>query len=318
MKNVPSSHSAAVTLEEFEGWNKLRRRWLKLKDRRRYEELKRDSRNFALIRGYSPPALRAPVETSGRPASFKHAGNAGDIIYALPAIRALAGAEGAMLHLELDVPMKESQPNHPLGGVQLNRKMYDLLAPLLANQDYIRTVSVYAGDKVDYDLDTFRAAPLFKDRIGIPRWYFHLLGVASDLSQPWLRAEPDRAFSQTVVVARSARYQNRALDHSILRRYRQVAFVGVEQEFHDFRRHLPAAEWVQVPDFNRMASVIAGSRLFIGNNSFLYSLAEGLKAPRVFELDPGMPNVVPTGENAYDVLFQSEFERVVEKLFQRQ
>jgi hypothetical protein len=32
-------------------------------------------------------------------------------------------------------------------------------------------------------------------------------------------------------------------------------------------------------------------------------------------LDPGGPNVVPTGEQGYDVLFQRQFEYVVEKLY---
>jgi hypothetical protein len=33
----------------------------------------------------------------------------------------------------------------------------------------------------------------------------------------------------------------------------------------------------------------------------------------VLELDPGSPNVVPAGEHGYDVLYQRQFERIVER-----
>jgi ADP-heptose:LPS heptosyltransferase len=80
------------------------------------------------------------------------------------------------------------------------------------------------------------------------------------------------------------------------------------------RRHLPGLEWVRVRDFLELAELIAGCKLFIGNQSFPYSLAEGLKVPRILELDPADPNVVPTGGLAFDVLFQRQFEHLVDQL----
>ncbi|ATC62894.1 hypothetical protein CMV30_02340 [Nibricoccus aquaticus] len=237
------------------------------------------------------------------------------MIYALPAVRELGGAAGALLKLELDVPLRDKSIRHPLGAVQLNRKMYDMLAPLLSAQSYIQRLEVHErGGAVDYDLDSFRDAPLLIDRLGISRWYFYMFGLAADLSRPWLTVEPDRAYAGSIVVARSFRYRNLALSHGFLEGRGDVVFVGLRDEYEDFKRKVPSARWVEVRDFLELARIVAGARLFIGNQSFPYSLAEGLKVRRVLELDPGMPNVVPAGEHAYDVLFQKQFEHVVAKL----
>lgn len=302
------------TADDFLNYGRFQKLWLKLRNRRLYYQLKYDSKRAWLIKSmgnYAPPTL-APARTSPpvRP-TFKHSGNAGDIIYSLPTVKEIAGSAGAHMHFALDVPMREKKLKHPLGGVQLNRKMLEMLMPLLREQDYLAEISVWDGREVDYDLDTFRDAPLMLDRLGICRWYFYMFGIACDLSKPWLKVEPDRGFGESIVVARSERYRNSALSYRFLSKYPKVVFVGLEEEYMDFRQQVPEAEWAQVGDFMEMARIIAGSRLFIGNQSFPFAIAEGLKTRRVVELDPTTPNVVPTGEDGYDVLFQRQLEHVV-------
>jgi len=309
--------SKKVTLEDFVRYSKLRRILLKLRDRERYYELKDDAKRFKFVEQFEAFKLpEMPVIAAGQRASFKHSGNAGDIIYALPSLRMLAGEQGAKLSLALNVPMRDRKLKHPLGGVQLNQKMYDMLTPLLSRQDYIKELAVYDGTPVDYDLDVFRDAPFRMDRLGICRWYFYLFGIACDLSKPWLKVEPDPAYKDRIVVARSKRYRNLTFSYKFLQQYGAPVFVGLADEYEDFRSQVPQAEWVEVNDFHQLARIIAGSRLFIGNQSFPYSIAEGLKVPRVLELDPGMPNVVPAGEHGYDVLYQRRFESVVERLME--
>jgi hypothetical protein len=286
-----------VTLEDFVRYNKLRRILLKLRDRELYYDLKCDSKRLEFV--------------DGQRASFKHSGNAGDLIYALPALRVLAGKLGAKLRLALNVPLRNRKLKHPLGGVQLNQKMYDMLEPLLSRQEYIKEMAVYDGEAVDYDLDVFRDAPFRMDRLGICRWYFYVFGITCDLSKPWLQVEPDKSYKDRIVVARSMRYRNLTFNYKFLGQYGAPIFVGLADEYEDFRLQVPQAEWIQLSDFHQLARIIAGSRLFIGNQSFPFSIAEGLKVPRVLELDPGSPNVVPTGEHGYDVLYQRQFERIV-------
>lgn len=302
-----------ISPREFDTYGKLRRWMIKFTDRPRYLQLKVEWRRWLAVRqlgSYTPPPLqRRPNHQEGR-ASFKHSGNAGDLVYALPALRELRRGRAARLFLRLNVPMRAAL-EHPLGGVQLNQQMYNRLEPLLTCQPYLSEVRVHAGEPVDYDLDVFRDSLLLLDRLGSCRWYFHMFGIAADLSQRWLHVDPDQTFSDCIVLARSKRYRNEFLDYTFLRSYRDVVFVGVRDEYEDMLRSVPNARWVQVKDFLELARIIAGSRLFIGNQSFPYSLAEALKVDRIVELDPLTPNVVPHGSNGYDVLFQRQFEYLV-------
>jgi len=46
-----------------------------------------------------------------------------------------------------------------------------------------------------------------------------------------------------------------------------------------------------------MAEIIKASRFYIGNMSFQYNMAEGLKIPRFLEASPDLPVVFPVGLN---------------------
>ena len=64
-----------------------------------------------------------------------------------------------------------------------------------------------------------------------------------------------------------------------------------------------------------MAQTIKSSKFFLGNLSFGYTLAEGLKVPRLLESVPEFPLVYPNGINAYDFYFQNHFEKLFDKLY---
>ena len=63
-----------------------------------------------------------------------------------------------------------------------------------------------------------------------------------------------------------------------------------------------------------MATIINSCRLFIGNQSFPFSVAEGLKANRLLEVYPKAPNVIVEGAGANDFIYQPQFEYAVERL----
>lgn len=244
----------------------------------------------------------------------KHSGNAGDIIYALPTVRTLAGPYKANLLLELGVKMDASIKGHPLGSVRLNEKVASFLEPLLLAQPYIEGCSLYTGQSIDYDLDLFREAPLDLSRGNIARWYFYCFGINADLGKPWLFVEGDKNFNDTVVIARSQRYNNAAIDYRFLNRYKNLCFIGVESEYREMKKQIQQIDFFPVRDFLQMAQIIKGAKLFIGNQSFPFSLAEALKVPRILEICPLCPNVIPEGPEGYDVCMQPQFERMVAKL----
>jgi hypothetical protein len=63
-----------------------------------------------------------------------------------------------------------------------------------------------------------------------------------------------------------------------------------------------------------MATLINSCKLFIGNQSFPFSIAEGLKVNRLLEVYHLSPNVIVEGKGAQDFLYQPQFEKTVEQL----
>ena len=58
-----------------------------------------------------------------------------------------------------------------------------------------------------------------------------------------------------------------------------------------------------------MTQIIAGSKLFVGNQSFAFSVAEGLKHPRVLEVYYQANNCQPHGNDGYTYLTKELIER---------
>ncbi|MDB5117409.1 MAG: hypothetical protein JWQ79_2901 [Mucilaginibacter sp.] len=249
--------------------------------------------------------------------NINHSGNAGDIIYALATLKRIHELTGVNINLYLKISQPRAMPkhmSHPLGTVMLNQKMVDLLAPLVLSQNYINGCETYNGQQIHIDLDFFRSKLIPVDRGNIARWCGYLTGVTPQLWKNWLTVEPDKTYANTIVLARSERYRNISINYAFLQKYSEVVFIGVASEYEDMRKSIPNLKWVQVDDFLKLAQIIAGCKFFIGNQSFPFSIAEGLKVPRILELYYEIANVIPEGENAYDFFFQEHFESLVNEL----
>jgi hypothetical protein len=247
--------------------------------------------------------------------SFVHSGNSGDIIYALPAIFALS--KNGKASLQLKINQKGIYDGfHPLGNVMLNQKMVDMLKPLIEYQPQIAQCAVYSDDAIDYDLDVFRNYPMMLDRGNIARWYFNVFGISYPLHKPWLTAPKDEKWSNTIVVARSHRYRSPGIDYSILNNYPNKVFVGIKPEYEDMQQALPDIAFAEVNNFLELATIINSCKLFIGNQSFPFSIAEALKVNRLLEVFYECPNVVVEGEGANDFMYQPQFETQVKRLLQ--
>jgi hypothetical protein len=249
--------------------------------------------------------------------NINHSGNAGDIIYALATLKRIHELTGVNINLYLKISQPRAMPkhmSHPLGTVMLNQKMVDLLAPLVLSQNYINRCETYNGQQIHIDLDFFRSKLIPVDRGNIARWCGYLTGVTPQLWKNWLTVEPDKTYANTIVLARSERYRNISINYAFLQKYSEVVFIGVASEYEDMRKSIPNLKWVQVDDFLKLAQIIAGCKFFIGNQSFPFSIAEGLKVPRILELYYEIANVIPEGENAYDFFFQEHFESLVNEL----
>jgi hypothetical protein len=306
----------------FKKKNILSKLWLKYTDRPGYKNYKWDLINYKQHQYESFLTstkkltdfnkIKVVANTTHK-LDIIHSGNAGDIIYALPTIKKIHELTGTTINLYLRLGKQSYLPNynsHPVGNVMLNKTMADMLLPLIRSQRYINSCEIYINQNVDINLDYFRAG-MFPMHGNIARWCSYITGVSPDLWKNWLEIEPDLSFVDKIIIARSGRYQNSAINYSFLNTYKNVVFIGVESEYKDIRNYIPEIRWVEVNDFLRMAEMIAGCKFFIGNQSFPYAIAEGLKIRRILEASFEVINVVPEGDNGFDFFFQDHFEWLV-------
>jgi hypothetical protein len=245
--------------------------------------------------------------------TVKHSGGVGDIVYALPALLSMVSQrriDQVTVFLQLD-KLVSYAGWHPLGNKLLDRAYFDRIKPLLLAQPYITQVEVYEGQAVDIDLDTFRTLPINRVGYSIPRWYFLcIIGTTWDLGQPWLTVEPNPRFSHSVLVGRNPRLQSPFIRYDFMDDYAdEVVFVGVRHEYEEFLNQCPRCKnYYEAPNFLELASVVAGCRLYVGNQGLVYTLAEALKIPRLLETNNQVTNNVPQGGIFADALFQEGFE----------
>jgi hypothetical protein len=313
----------------FKKLNIFQKLWLKHTNRTLYKDYKWELANYkqqefnTFITGTNRLTSLEKIEACIRENGFLnvcHSGNAGDIIYALPTLKQVHLLTGAPINLflRLDKPLVLSgYKSHPMGNVKLNKKMAEMLIPLIRSQSYINSCDIHQVQPIHIDLDYFHSGNIPLKKGNIARWCSYLTGVSPELWKPWLAVEPDRSYSETIVVARSERYRNHGINYGFLQNCNDIVFLGVESEYNDIRKAIPNIRWVKINDFTEMAGIIAGCKFFIGNQSFPFSLAEAMKVPRILETSFDIINVVPEGENGYDFFFQDHLESTVKQLSAR-
>lgn len=244
--------------------------------------------------------------------TFKHSGNAGDIIYMLPTIQRF---RGATLYLNPNRPAHYAAGlTHPGGAVMLNEKMCEMLKPLC---QYLRIdCQIWQGEEVEYDLDLFREERINLSAYDIRRW---IMAVYPDLVPPahasfnFRREMADRyelPLPPYITLNLSERYRNNAAGNNTM--YEElnswphdIYFIGVEQEFIKAQAMLPNLKHIEVKDFLHMTLIMSGGRRHFGNQSSPFAIAEIFDLKRVLELSPYCPNVVSTGDN-WGVVFNRD------------
>ncbi|MBC8638550.1 hypothetical protein IAG25_17180 [Caballeronia sp. EK] len=228
-----------------------------------------------------------------------HSGNIGDVIYSLPTCQML-GVNHVILNVCADPAF---------GGRVLNEQAAKALAPLLLAQEFIRRVSIiksgvpweYADPAqlgVDYILDSFRAS-FTNPRLHLLYAHGVPFNLMVDGAKPWvtLGSDDDQTPAKTqpyIVVGLTSRY--RRYDHAyyeyLFRNVppERVFFVGVGHDQIE-RRNIGGTAF-QTKSFLDLARLLQNAALFIGNPSFAYALAEGLKLNRIVEV-PEENNVYP-------------------------
>ncbi len=243
--------------------------------------------------------------------NFKHSGHMGDLIYALPVIKEIAKTKKCNLYIRINhSPSKKPYYKHPSGNVLISQRMYNMVVPLLENQEYINKVSIWENENIDIDLDLFREFPFNKSFHSV-RWYYHITGKFPDITIPSLHVSTVEKYKDTIVVVRTFRGRNPLINYSFLNTYEGVLFLGTKEEYIDFKSEVPNAEFYDVKDFLELAQIMQSARFVITNQTFAFALADCLKVDRILEANPFVPAVFPIGGKGVDFYFQEQFEQFV-------
>ncbi len=243
----------------------------------------------------------------------------GDFWYACAGIKQLCQKVKADIYMELDVSIKFLDGIRPC----LTMATYEMAKPLIEAQPWCNSVNLYTDQPIDVDLDKTQLDPSVNLPVmpygSIKRWYSYLYPLMNcDYSKPWLEAPEYQyhySMQEHIVVNRTARYRNESIDYKILKPYEgRILFVGLEDEYRRLIQET-GVDMVhfQVFNFLELARVIQQCRVFIGNQSMCFALAEAMKTPRILEVCHYAPNVIPEGPNGEDFVYQFAFEFYVKQ-----
>jgi len=217
--------------------------------------------------------------------TFKHSGDLGDIVYALPTMRALGGGV-----LMLDPEGGESDPLVVAGTknrTHLTRERIDVIRSLLLAQDYVDDVVYWNGEKPDFNLDRFRAHLVNRNLADAHLAAFGL--PTGERDRPWISAaDPIKIPGRDTVIARSVRQQGNFnfWERTMPQIVDRCVYVGLPKEHEIFEYTFEMkVEYRPTADLLELARVIAGGEQFIGNSSLPHSLAEAMKKPLILEVN---------------------------------
>ena len=202
---------------------------------------------------------------------------------------------------------------HPGKNVYIDDRMLNIFLPLLKTQKFIHSVKKYDNEEIDINFDLFRELPV-NIIFNQARWFFHVSGVQVDLSEPYLDVDPHKKIVDKIVIHRTFRYRNQFINYKFLKKYKNLVFIGLKDEFEDLKKDVKNLIFYNCEDFLEMAQIIKASKFFIGNQSIAYPMAEAMKVPRILEGCPYFPVSQPIGKNAFDFYYQPHFEKWCELL----
>ena len=248
--------------------------------------------------------------------NFSHSGHLGDLINSLPVIKEISKKKNCNLFININkrLTKKDIDISHPAKEFYLTKDSFLKLKPLLESQDYIKEVNIFENQEIDIELDFFRELPMNLN-IDSVRWYSHICGINPNLNNPYLvNIKKNNTFQNKIIIMRSLRRQNKDISFRFLQKFEDIVFTGLLSEYEDLRKQIPNMKFYDCDNFLELAEIIKSCKLFIGNLSFGYTIAEALKVPRLLESKLNFPLVYPNGLNAYEFYFQCHFEKYVKEI----
>ena len=267
---------------------------------------------------------------------IKHAVNLGDLIACMGAAKKYWEVTGRKIIMMQQCNMPAAYYNgavHPTTDesgvmVTMNQRMFDMVAPLIESQEYIHSFEKYDGQPIDLDFNVIRGKTFVNMPHGaIQNWLIYAYpDLAFDLSKKWININgecPEHikdAVKGKIIINFTDRYRNGIIDYFFLRNYApDLIFAGTEGEHFKF-----CNQWqltiprLQDANFLESAYALRECRFSMGNQSFLWNLAESMKTPRILEVCQYAQNCINgVGEDSYGYLHQVGAEYYFRMLYNK-
>lgn len=237
--------------------------------------------------------------------TFKHSGATGDLLYSLPIVKQLGGGDFC-LHLD----QMNWIGQHYYGSIpapfhqnRLNSADFEYMRDFMLAQEYITDFRVLdpQRDEVTHNLDRFR--PAF---VGHPGNYVDIyantFGITDSDTQTQIRKTPwltvpkvTQIPGRPIVINRTQRWlppqpgaeweQWLALDWD-----QEAVFVGLPNEYVAFQQQIGwNIPYQETRTQLELAQIIAGAKMFIGNQSQALALSIGLGVHTFCEIRRDLP-----------------------------
>lgn len=178
------------------------------------------------------------------------------------------------------------------------------IRPFLESQPIIKEVKIGRPEQCDWRSEDFRNRRIHDGTSNLASVHathakmFGFIDDMPDVSQPWLVISDFEKHGR-IVVNRSPRYHNDSFPWmKVVQHYgSRLLFVGLDEEYAAFSQ-FGSVERAKIGSMLDLAKLIAGSSLFIGNQSVAMTIAEGLKHPRIQEACLTLPDCIYPPSNA--------------------
>lgn len=250
-----------------------------------------------------------------------HGGHSGDITYSLPFAEYVSKHYGGKIifHIISDRPVHFPEGmEHPNGNSTIMTKnAYEFISPLLKNLPYVEDVVFTKMSELNegtIKLDYYRDTKGFNLGAGnIQTWARKWLGLDIKTEEPWIHLS-DLKRTPKLICGFTQRYRNTAINYNFIDDL-DSGFIGLKEEYEHFKEknNLKKIPYIAINNALEMARIIGSANLYLGNQSFAFSIAEGLKVNRALEVCEICPNVIPSGKGAHDYLTQEALLNILIK-----
>jgi hypothetical protein len=231
------------------------------------------------------------------------AGDAGDLIFLLGILQELPGGPHTLL-------LEKSELTTLKTDVAV-RRLHGLLNRLVIAQPYIKEFrSATPDDKIEWHSGSFREGSHHVPTNTLQNAHLsHLRTILRTAParvghRPWISIKPSKDSAGKILINRTERYNNPFFPwKQVVDFYgaSNILFAGTELEHLKFTEKFGNVPHYETQDFYEVAALIAGSSLFIGNQSCANAICEGLKHTSIQETSLIIPDCIFSRDNAQHV-----------------